>query len=184
MEFESTSVKFGSYSAILIPKNANWWLVSCSGKSREQGVPKDTPTVCLLRDPAERWATGVAQFLSRRNLNREWIEDEILETLRVGWFLDPHTMPQNWFLKDIDISTTTWFWLDNNFTKNFYTWCNNLNIPVVQNLEHVHKTVPGSNKHKIKQHYMDLLPKLTREIKTMYADDYKLIESVNFYEAR
>lgn len=184
MEFESTSVKFANYEAILIPKNANWWLVDCSCNKRKLGIDKHAPSVCVLRDPGERWATGVAQFLARKNSKREYTEQEVIETLKKGWFLDPHTMPQNWFLKDVDTSNTVWFWLDKNFTKNFYDWCTNLNIPVKYNLDYVHKTKVGSAKHSIKQHYMNLLPSLQRIIEHVYADDYKLIESVNFYEAR
>jgi len=137
-----SSVK-NSYMIVCIPKNASTWLGSTLKVKGQITKPINTHKVCILRDPIERWLSGVAQYLSsgpgQRTRNKAQVLDFFISAKEgIGpngsEGLDDHTVPQNRFVSQFisksDESSTTWFYLDDQFTENFFTWTSNNKITI------------------------------------------------------
>jgi hypothetical protein len=202
-----SSVK-NSYMIVCIPKNASTWLGTTLKVKGQIIKPVNTHKVCILRDPIERWLSGVAQYLStglgQRTRNKAQVLDFFISAkegvtsngLKVKAMgtngsegLDDHTIPQNRFVSKFisksDESSTTWFYLDNQFTENFFTWASNNKITIPRRYE---KKMNVSERDPIKsdlvKYYRDLLNQysfLKNKIKYFYQEDFDLIERVNFY---
>jgi hypothetical protein len=124
-----------------IPKNASSWAKHhMTGKLfnyvtktfyTKPGVPfKQIPRwpselttiqyLVILRDPIDRWITGLAQYL------QGWGPDYPLHVNNIDWnmvfdqvMFDSHTQPQCDFIQDIDHSNTTWLRCDETLAQNF-----------------------------------------------------------------
>ena len=74
----------------------------------------------ILRDPIDRWITGLAQYLNG------WAPDHPLHINNIDWNMvfdkvvfDSHTQPQCEFIQGIDHDHTFWLRCDKNLTTNF-----------------------------------------------------------------
>lgn len=195
-----------SYMVVCIPKNASSWLEKNLGIV-EHTESLHTKKVCVLRDPIERWASGVAEYLSsipgrQRNERlileyfkkaKEGVTNYGLKVKALGTNgtegLDIHTKPQNRFVSKFisksDESSTTWFYLDEQFTENFCTWASNnkLTIPY-KHKKKINVTEKNTTKSDLIKHYLDLVSQddfLQSKIKYFYQEDFDLIKRVEFY---
>ena len=190
-----------SYMVVCIPKNASSWLEKNLGIV-ERTESSHTNKVCVLRDPIDRWATGVAEYATSypgRERNQRLILEFFIkakETVlsnglkaKVGSNgaegLDVHTKPQNRFISRINESSTTWFYLDEHFTENFFSWVsdNKLTIPN-KHVKKLNFTEKNTRKSDLIKHYLDLFSKddfLQSKVKYFYQEDFDLIERVKFY---
>lgn len=179
-----------TWGLALIPKNASSWATSIVvGDPVIQSLDHLTNSaVCILRDPVQRWITGVKQFLkSCKAQEQNWSDEKIIEHFtNVLEPLDSHTVMQSYFAKSLGLNSTTWFYLDDNFNTNFYHWINKNNITVRQNVLPTNVS-KNSESDLILTHRMNKLlenKKFKNCIIDYYKPDYDLINSVNFYEAR
>ena len=179
-----------TWGLVLIPKNASSWATSIVvGDPVIQSLDHLTNrAVCILRDPVQRWVSGVKQFLIAPIAQKNnWSDKNIIEHFTNA--LDPldiHTVVQSYFAKSLDLDSTTWFYLDDNFTTNFYHWINKNNITVRQNVSPVNVSKNSESNSMLTHRINKLLE--NNEFKNCIIDyyklDYDLINSVNFYEAR
>ena len=203
---EMSDVK-NSHMVICIPKNANTWLRHNLRIKSAITNPSIINKVVVLRDPIERWASGIAEYLSsipgrQRNERlvldffkkaKEGVTNYGLKVKALGpdgsEGLDAHTKPQNRFVSKFisksEESSTTWFYLDEQFTENFFSWVadNKLTIPnkCVKKLNFTEK---NTRKSDLIKHYLDLFSKddfLQSKVKYFYQEDFDLIERVKFY---
>lgn len=176
-----------SVSFVHIPKNASSFIKGCLISSDRFShspslVTADTYLVAL-RDPIDRWCSGIAQFVSNP-INQKLTEAEILE--KITW--DDHTELQTYFLQDIDLDRCVFFLVNRNLRTNLAKWLKqngyNFNIDDVADLN----TSEANGVLKIKQHYQNLMETVdgTSPIKLKllkhYAKDYDLINQVRFYD--
>ena len=112
-----------------IPKNAtNWgklWATNnnlgTSNYHNTQLLQKGYQPIVFLRDPLDRWYTGLAEWLDRYGVIRHdyLFTSEILSLLVERVAFDEHTEEQVMFLENIDTDNAVFFRVDNNLVLNF-----------------------------------------------------------------
>ena len=174
-----------SYSVLLIPKNASSWLRYNLLGTAQSIEHFNRNTVCVLRDPLDRWTSGVAEFLSSPG-GKYVSTEQVLESFIVhNTALDLHTLPQNKFVSKLDESATMWFYLDQQFTENFFTWASDNRLTVHnKSTKKINNTVDIATKSKLVEYYKDLANKdseLKNKLLDFYKEDFDLIQRVKFY---
>ena len=157
---------------------------------------RDVPTMIVLRDPVERWISGLVEYLllvyldtkqSLNNLTRHKITPEIVfEQIA----FDAHTFPQSWFLKGLD-TPCDFIWFDEKkkpqlieTVSKYFAQKGVTNNWQAKNYPYMVDKDPEQKQH-LTQLYSDLLqnnPNLLQKVKNFYAQDYELIDSIEFYK--
>jgi hypothetical protein len=149
--------------------------------------------IVILRDPVERWITGIAQHITTNILGENfgsthYLEqsNELVDRLIFDQIVfDDHTEQQSWFLEPFDLKDGVFFYCDANLNQNLDSYFDYkfkfANRPYVntsasqfdnQNLVAYFKKLVYNNK----TYY--------NRIKSYFLRDYDLINSVNFYDSR
>ena len=153
--------------------------------------------IVVLRDPYTRWISGLAQHLSGyepdhpkfiSNLNWNNVFDQVI--------FDNHTEPQVKFIEGIDPTKTVWFNCDSNLRYNFLlAWSRKFNdIPSPDSVNNKDLDFENmynvTNKNLVKKNIaeqitnvLDNNPRWQQRIRDFYSEDYKLINSVEFYNS-
>jgi len=174
-----------TYSIVLIPKNASSWIKNVV-VGTVQGIDHfNQNTVCILRDPIDRWTVGVAEFLMS-SIGKSWTVEQVIERfLEDNECLDIHTLPQIEFVQKLDLHNTTWFYLNENFTQQFYKWTDYNRITLNRRIQHnTNSSLKNPQKLKLVKFYQDYLEKnpiAKQKILNFYKQDYDLISGVKFY---
>jgi len=166
-----------------IPKNASSFvkgcLIGCYGMWRhsEAFVPADQYLI-VLREPIERWVSGIAEYCF--NSGNILTLEQALEQIT----FDDHTEKQVYFIKDVDLIRTTFLRVDSNLRNNLDSWLKQFNYRTNIQIALEYNTSEGAKR--------DLINKFTEEINNnptykarleeYFADDYKLYNSVKFYD--
>jgi hypothetical protein len=118
------------FSYVNIPKNASseFKFIFKDWKKSNYNVdtPPDNKYIVILRDPTERWVSGITEFLIGNyshpgQLNKELSIDEITTAIESSFvqnlisnfvIFDPHTLPQCYFLQNLNISDIAFFYQD------------------------------------------------------------------------
>jgi len=192
---------------VLIPKNASTWLRSISkygfikgNYHADQLIEKGYQPLVILRDPYDRWASGITEFFTRRGLWQNWRKDFnrfVTEFIFTRIAFDEHTESQCMFLEGIDTSTCVFFKHDNDLNKNFSHYLNRQGID--NNLINLKKQYSSAGKKlEIKNHFSALVqlePKtkldayyevnfelIKTKLDAYYKVDFDLINSVQYYK--
>jgi hypothetical protein len=192
-----------------IPKNASSFLLNWSQHNQWTAgnaahfAETLQEIIVILRDPTERWISGVAQYLSGNILHAkrfystdtgpspdfqymsasEFIKNYNPLTERLLFdnleLFDDHVWPQQIFFKDLLPNLPRkYFYIDkniNNHLQNYLGW-----LPASENLDR-NDSNNDLDKKLIKQWLKDRLkqvPELQRTILNAYVEDYKLIEQI------
>ena len=174
---------------INIPKNSSSWakiklrplkFTSCSYL-----VPEYTKIV-ILRDPLERYISGLAQWQPARNKLFEQ-DTRILEyILKYIITTDPHTELQSWFIKEIQGENIVFFWHDENLQSNIDHYFKSLGI----NLPYIHpknvsdNSINQSNAKKIIRTYIEHNMGMLHTFREWLEVDYQLCKFVEFYRSK
>lgn len=166
-----------SATYVHIPKNASSFIKSCLIRTNDWIYSENFLTndhyLVALRDPIERWVSGVAQLLT--NNNNQMPFDEIANHVTV----DDHTETQTYFLQKVDINKCTFFKVDSELSTTLQQWLNehDYKIPVSQTLENQgNQDIKKYVKEKV-----DSDPTFVLKLKQYFKDDYELINRVKFY---
>lgn len=167
-----------------IPKNASSFVKGClisnDWQLSDTFVKADRYLV-VLRNPIERWLSGMAEF----QVNSKQFDLDIeIETAFNHFTFDDHTEQQAYFLKDVDLNNTTFLKCNNDLRKNLNKFLleNEFNAKVSH--------IPNINaRDSVKQKLIDRLqdymvahPGFKDCVKDYFAVDYKLYKSVKFYD--
>jgi hypothetical protein len=171
---------------IHIPKNASSFvkgvLIGSGGFwHHSETLVNSGENLIILRDPIDRWCSGIAQYLynNKQKLSIEEIFDKIT--------FDDHTDLQTYFLQDVDLSSATFMLVDDELRANMNDWIvehgyrTNVDIAIEYNAS------ADDDRITIKNYYIKLLeqhPEIVLKLKDYFAEDYKLIENVKFYGKR
>jgi hypothetical protein len=179
-----------------IPKNATSWtkpnLMDFGWEFynyHDEGLNKHA--LVVLRDPVDRWISGIAEYFTL------YYSDAIESTWSKSMFdiifdrvaFDDHTEKQIQFLHGLDTVRCTFMWFDETYRSNFSHFMKDLtglpNRYHRYDYQHVSENDPVRKKFKeIFRNEMATNPKRLDSIKQYYAEDYKLIDLVTFYEPR
>ena len=203
-----------------IPKNASSWtkhhmpghLFNYHTKTfyQEINVPgwpahlNNDQYVVILREPIDRWVTGLAQYL------QGWDPQHPLHINNVDWdtifdtvIFDSHTQPQCDFIRGIDTAKIIWLQCDSNLSKNFGKVMKQFTgTPFHLTTEDQDPTNVFNVTKKIKPTVTELFtterqqsivdrineklssnPVYLNKLRSFYKEDCKLFETVNFYQA-
>jgi len=178
-----------------IPKNASTYLTNLLKANywshwnifeNSKGVEK---TIVFLRDPIDRWVSGISTYIALKILGYGYGSDHFLQdynqlTQRIIFnqiTFDDHTQLQSDFIHQIKNFPIYYFKLDN-IANNLSSFCN---LPIQSNLEvennsselnYDTKQISLYMKEQIKN-----FPELKAKIVNHFINDYKLINNVEFY---
>ena len=189
------------YVYVPIPKCASSWMKSTfhwerfvNFETQDQDVPHDAEFLVVLRDPIDRWISGLAQF--HRGSRLKWHK----HYRNLGWdrvlsrvIFDNHTEHQTSFLQNIDHRRVTWFKFGPDLARDFFDWGQGKSVqgpeisPVNCSAEHI-ANIPGetlSAGEMIEeiQAAIEANVGYQQRLREFYCEDYKLYESVPFYRA-
>lgn len=167
---------------IHIPKNASSFVKGClinNGWQHSDTFIEADRYLVVLREPLDRWLSGIAQYL----VNSNQIALDI-ETIFKTITFDDHTEQQTYFLKNVDLIKTTFLKCNSDLRKNLNKFMleNGFSLGVgdVANI---------NARDPVKQTIIDRLEHYIGEyleskdcIKDHFALDYRLYNKVNFYD--
>lgn len=140
----------------------------------------------VLRDPVERWLSGVCEYFTLYHENIETTEfnSAFYDLLMDQITLDDHTEKQVYFVEELNPNRCTFMMCDADYRRNFTFWLRNQGFDVdYSRYNYQHTTEASSVRKKFKEIFTPLLdnPKYLEKVKQHFHLDYKLIWSVRFY---
>jgi len=193
-----------------IPKNASSFLLDWTVRNgwgtyvANQQLLNEM--IVVLRDPVDRWVSGIAQYINTYILSvhgpngpifpgepitkfdyvmsaDDFIKEYNQNTERllfdVIFQFDDHVWPQCDFFKNLKSQRQTYFYIDHDFTEKISSY---LNIDFVDNLDY-NSSKSNANMKILQNFFSERLqtrPELKSRIINAYNEDYKLIETVTF----
>jgi hypothetical protein len=149
-----------------------------------------TPIV-VLRDPVERWISGIAEYINLYHENFDWtkVDNQMFDWIFDRVSFDDHTESQVYFLQGLDLQKTVWFKCDNNYENKLIMWMeavglvqHGFKVPdCVREFEYL--TSSDAHKQKTKDFFNRAVvsnPGYLRKLKEYFKRDYDLIGMVNF----
>lgn len=171
-------------SYIHIPKNASSFikgvLIGAGGFWRHsETLVNSNENLIVLRDPIDRWCSGITQYL--HNSKQDLSVNEVFDRIT----FDDHTELQTYFLRGVDLSKATFMLVDENLRKNLDNWIYNRPYRTNVNIAIEYNASGKDDRRTTKAYYINLLeqnPNLVLKLQKHFEEDYKLINSVKFYE--
>jgi len=150
-----------------------------NGLLRKQILDSAKIYFSILRDPIERWISGIVQCRVRELTNKTW-QDIFTQVV-----FDNHTEPQVSFLDQLDTEKVNWFYCDNDLSTNLNNWTdqygclNRINHKALNVINEKSITQQNIRKELIQQ--INKNPIYEQKLLEFFSEDYKLINSVKFY---
>jgi hypothetical protein len=156
----------------------------------------------VLRDPVSRWVSGMGQILVGNS------PDSSMHIDKINWdqitdriYPNNHTQLQHEFFANIPRDRIIWFRCENHLENKFVKFLHDYNVDVTplppdqdrNNIFNITSKVPEKviNNCQVppQQEIVDKIrmvldcnPKYVRKIKNLYREDYKLLNSVPYYD--
>ena len=178
---------------VYIPKNASSWtkpnLLDHGWEFFNYHTDNlNKPALVVLRDPIERWLSGIAEYMTLYQPNFRLMFQETEELIFDRICFDDHTEKQVKFLHGLDTERCTFMWCDENYRHNFSNFiAEHYGTNKYARYEYQHVSEKDEQRRRFKilfQRLLDREPKYVRQLTEYYAEDYKLIEQVKFYGTR
>lgn len=142
--------------------------------------------IVFLRDPVDRWTSGMAEYISRYGYNSSMFIQQLEKQPLVGELInktvafDEHTVEQITFLEGLDTDTTTWFRVESDLNQNVADYVRR-ELGIKNELSGFNETYTSTgNKGEIKQWFQDNVNRfglLEKHLKL----DIDLYNSVKYY---
>lgn len=177
---------------INIPKNASSWtkpnLQDWGWEFYNYHTDQlDKTAIVVLRDPVDRWLSGIAECLTLYHPAFDLQDMETVELIFDRIVFDDHTEQQVKFLQGIDTDNCIFLWCDDNYRQNFSNLIAEYYGPnkyYKYDYQHVSENSPErKNFKKIFSREIEN-PKYLKQVQDYYKKDYELINSVKFYGSR
>jgi len=168
-----------SITFIHIPKNASSFIKGCLLSSNNFVHNNNLVTadkyLIALRDPIERWVSGITQLMSVPS-NQNLTLQDLVSTVT----FDDHTELQTYFLKGIDLDRCSFLWVDRNLRTNIKQWA------IDNGYQFDIDTLPNINQGNqlLKDRFAAMVDgnsQIKLKLVTHYEQDYALINRVKFY---
>jgi hypothetical protein len=168
-----------SITFVHIPKNASSFVKGCLLSTEKFTHSNSLITaeryLIALRDPIERWVSGITQLMSVPD-NQHLTLQDLVSTVT----FDDHTELQTYFLQDVDIDRCTFLKVNQNLRTNIKLWLGE------HGYIHTGPDVPDINKgnQMAKDRFAAMVDgnsQIKLKLSEHYANDYELINRVKFY---
>lgn len=121
---------------INIPKNASTWCkqvfqdLDFKPAQYQELDLSSKDIIVILRDPVDRWISGISQFLGiqHRNLLNTGCVDDILQIVTESVAFDDHTDEQIYFIDKVPRNRVIYFEFNNNLKYNLHNYLDSKNI--------------------------------------------------------
>jgi hypothetical protein len=131
--------------------------------------------IVVLRDPIERWISGVFQYITLYHSNLTILSEDLLDFICHKIILDDHTEKQVYFCNYIKISDAIFFKQDLTLDNKIEKLLNKkFQFPALPSI--------AANSLIRRQLKKRLDNKLIQRLNLFYKDDFELINKVKFYE--
>ena len=184
-----------------IPKNASSFLREYFTQFNWQHAHIDSildikANLIILRDPIDRWITGMAQHITTNILGENFgsthyleLDNELTHKIIFDQIaFDDHTEQQSWFIEPFNLDHAVFFYLDSNLASNLDNYFSHLNLNYNLNSKSfVNESKNNFDNNNLVEHFRKLVynnEKYHTQLKSYFAKDYDLISSVNFYDPR
>ena len=177
-----------------IPKNASSWtkpnLLDWKWEMYNYHIDlqlKKKKAIIVLRDPLERWVSGVAEYLylHHYDLNTWELNHHMINLIFDRLVFDDHTERQINFLHGLDRDNCIFFKCDDQYRKNFSDFLNENNMPneyYKYDLQHVSANSPIRNEFKNLFHQqIEKHSKYREAVEWYFKKDYDLYFNVEYY---
>lgn len=172
---------------INIPKNASTWTKAVLLDSGWEYYNFHTdkfikPALVVLRDPVDRWVSGIAEYFALYFPQFKLQDKETVELIFDRIVFDDHTEKQVKFMHGLDTEQCTFMLCNESYKHNFSNFIGSKFM-----LAHQHVSEHSPIRKHFKEVFQQLMldePKYTKRIQDYYAEDYKLIGQIQFYESR
>lgn len=174
---------------VYIPKNASSWtkpnLLDWGWEFYNYHTDDlNKHALVVLRDPVDRWLSGIAEYLTLYHKDR-LISSDIAALIFDRVSFDDHTERQVKFLQGLDTDNCTFIKCDTDYRTNFSQFIGQRlgdNKYYNYAYQHVSESCPSRSKFKrLFQELIDANPSYLDNVRNYYAEDYKLIEQIEFY---
>ena len=178
-----------------IPKNATSWtkpnLVDFGWEFYNYHTDNlyHKTAMVVLRDPVERWASGIAEYLYL--YHRDWTINaftiEMLDLIFDKIAFDDHTESQVYFIEGLDLSRCVFFKFDENYQQNFSNFLTENGMP---NKYHSYEKQHVSDNEPVRKQFKEIFTqalqnsKYRNQVEDYFRQDLKLIEQTQFYGTR
>ena len=151
---------------------------------------KNKKAIVVLRDPVERWISGIAEYLYLHHYDTNvWeINNHMINLIFDRVVFDDHTERQINFLHGLDRGNCVFFKCDENYRKNFSDFLNANGMP---NQYHKYDLQHVSADSAIRSQFKNLFAqqikkhsKYREAIEWYFKKDYNLFNNVEFYGTR
>ena len=168
---------------IHVPKNASSFvkgvLIGSGGFwHHSESLVNSSENLIMLRDPIDRWCSGIAQYLYNNKLNIS--DDEVFDKIT----FDDHTDLQTYFLQGVNLLTSTFILVSENLRVNINDWISERGYRTNVDIAIEYNASSEDDRSTIKDYYIKLLdqnPELVLKLQQHFEEDYKLIGKVKFY---
>ena len=182
----------GDLMYINIPKNASSWtkpnLLDWGWQFYNYHTDDINKTaIVVLRDPVERWVSGIAEYLTLYHPNFILHDFEAMDLIFDRICFDDHTERQVNFIHGLDTEQCIFLKCDDDYSKNFSNLLAEHNMPnryFKYDPQHVSEHSPERKKFKIIFQREIENSKYLESVKNYFQPDYDLINSVQFYGTR
>lgn len=141
----------------------------------------------VLRDPVERWLSGIAEYMSQyhENLDAAHISLSFMNLIFERVAFDDHTDLQVLFLQNINLDNCTFIKCDQDYRVNFSQFLANQGIANSYNkYNYQHVTEQDLNRRRFKNIFKRAIQNESKylwQLQQYFEKDYNLINSVKFY---
>ena len=181
---------------VLIPKNASTWLREKLPKynfvlgnyHRDNLLEKAYTPIVVLRNPINRWASGITEFLLRRAIIpmswKQHVTQSLINLIVARVALDEHTESQSMYLEEIDTDCSVFFEHNDDLNTNISHYLKTQDI--TNRLDTSEKKYQSTGvKREVKDYFTNLVAnnnQLRDRITNYYQVDTDLIQSVKYYK--
>jgi hypothetical protein len=177
---------------VYIPKNASSWtkpnLKDLSWEFYNYHKDQlDKHALVVLRDPVERWLSGIAEYLTLYHPTLTIDSTETLDIIFDRVCFDDHTEQQIKFIHGLDTDRCTFFRCDSYYREDFSTFLDDHGIPNrYHKYEFQHVSESSPDRRRFQEIFRAQLEKskYLTQIKNYYEEDYRLMDSVEYYGSR
>lgn len=174
-----------------IPVNASTWATAtllASDFTRTSTIDNNYTTIVFLRDPIDRWLSGVAQCICGKYpqyTSLEGIRDHslLLDLIFTYIQLDVHTGLQTDFLKELNLSQTKFFMVNDSLSASVGEYFKQTANLILPDLPRENAGTLNSGKLIPKQYFKSVLesnPIYLRNVKRFFYSDYRFIQTQQF----
>ena len=183
---------------ITIPKNASSFLREYfkdnNWRHFHLGMQMNVRTnIIILRDPIDRWITGISQHITTNILGENFgsthfLEqaNELVEKIIFDQIVfDDHTEQQSWFLEPFDIHNSIFFKFDDLLAYNLDSYFSKFSVNYdLKNKPFVNVSKNNFDNANLVTYFKKLIYNnrdYYNNLRSYYVRDYDLINSVQFY---